>query len=86
MKKLVSWLLLCASLNTGYAQIEIGRVDPPCWWTGMENRELQIMLYGKNIADCDAQIERPGVSLTKAVALDSKNYLFLHGHTQVDYY
>ena len=78
MKKLVSWLLLCASLNTGYAQIEIGRVDPPCWWTGMENRELQIMLYGKNIADCDAQIERPGVSLTKAVALDSKNYLFLY--------
>ncbi len=78
MKKLVSWLLLCASLNTGYAQIEIGRVDPPCWWTGMENRELQIMLYGKNIADCDAQIEHPGVSLTKAVALDSKNYLFLY--------
>ena len=78
MKKLVSWLLLCASLNTGYAQIEIERIDPPCWWTGMENRELQIMLYGKDIADCDTQIEHPGVSLTKAVALESKNYLFLY--------
>ena len=78
MKKILLPLLLCCSLNIGHAKIAIERTDPPCWWTGMENRELQIMLYGKGIADCNVQIEYPGVSLTRVVTLDSKNYLFLY--------
>ena len=36
------------------------------------------MLYVKNIAVCIIKIDYPGVTLSKAVSLDSKNYLFLY--------
>jgi hypothetical protein len=78
MKKIFLSFLLFCTLSTSYAKIDIERIDPPFWWTGMQDRELQIMLYGKNIADCKIKIDYPGVTLTKAVSLDSKNYLFLY--------
>ena len=78
MKKIFLSFLLFCTLSTSYAKIDIERIDPPFWWTGMQDRELQIMLYGKNIADCKIKIDYPGVTLTKAVSLDSKNYSFLY--------
>ena len=78
MKKIFLSFLLFCTLSTSYAKIDIERIDPPFWWTGMQDRELQIMLYGKNIADCKIKIDYPGVTLTKAVSLDSKNYLFIY--------
>ena len=51
MKKIFLSFLLFCTLSTSYAKIDIERIDPPFWWTGMQDRELQIMLYGKNI-DC----------------------------------
>ena len=49
MKRLLLFTicLLCAS--SVYA-IDISRLEPACWWVGMKNPELQIMVYGKNIA------------------------------------
>jgi hypothetical protein len=27
------------------------RVEPPFWWVGMNNTELQLLLYGKDISE-----------------------------------
>ncbi len=78
MKQFFLSLLLLLSALTCHAKIEISRTDPPCWWRGMQNRELQIMLYGERIADCQATINYPGVTLTQTVRMDSPNYLFLY--------
>ena len=43
---LLSFFLL-GPLGNIYCQIN--RVEPPFWWIGMKNTELQLMVYGKNI-------------------------------------
>ena len=44
----------------------------------MKNPELQIMVYGKNIAHAEVSIDYPGVRLKEVVRLESANYLFLY--------
>lgn len=56
----------------------ITNVEPPCWWVGMANDTLQIMLTGPNVADASFSVNYPGVTLLEQVALDSKNYKLLY--------
>ena len=46
MKKTLLFLLISTFT---FAQIQ--RVEPAFWWKGMKNPELQILVYGKNIAN-----------------------------------
>ena len=50
-KNLYIVLLFVADLLTTnlVKAIEITRVEPANWWTGMKNIELRIMVYGPNI-------------------------------------
>lgn len=57
---------------------EISKVDPPYWWTGMEQDTLQIMIQGKDIRDAQVSVDYPGVKLIDAVRLDSPNYQFVY--------
>ena len=38
---------------------QITRVEPPCWWIGM-NTSLQIMVQGPNISECEVELEGKG--------------------------
>ena len=37
---------LLLSLST-YAAMNVNKIDPPFWYTGMQNPELQLMVYGE---------------------------------------
>lgn len=77
MKRIV--LLILISIYTVSAfSIEINRVEPAFWWTGMKNTELQIMVYGKDIARSHVQFEYPGVRLKELVRVENSNYLFIY--------
>ncbi len=55
------------------------RIDPACWFTGMKNPSLQLMVCGQNIASVtDVTTDYPGVSIDSIVRLDSPNYLFIY--------
>ena len=57
----------------------IQRIDPACWFTGMKNPSLQLMVYGQNIASItDVTTDYPGVRIDSIVRLDSPNYLFIY--------
>jgi glycosidase len=58
------------------AQIEV--VDPPFWWTQMPVNELQLQLYGDELGLYRAEVDYPGVKITKQLAVDSPNYLFIY--------
>ena len=58
--------------------IEVKRLEPTCWWVGMKNRELQLMVYGPNIAASRASINYQGVTLKNEVRVENPNYLFLY--------
>lgn len=57
---------------------QIDRAEPLFWWSGMKNPELQVMVYGKDIASYKPTIDYPGVYLKSSVAVESPNYLILY--------
>ena len=56
----------------------VSNVEPPCWWVGMNNDTLQIMVTGPGIGNAEVSADYPGVTLTEQVKLDSPNYKFLY--------
>ncbi len=42
------------------AAYTLEHVDPPMWWTGMNNQELMITIHGSNVSDLDPVIDYPG--------------------------
>lgn len=77
MKKVFSILFITLfTFSISTAQVE--RVEPPFWWTNMPVQELQIQLYGENLGEYRASLNYPGVEITKQLAVDSKNYLFIY--------
>jgi len=54
------------------------KVEPPFWWTGMQHKELQVLVYGENISQTEVSYSYPGVKLKEIVKVESPNYLFLY--------
>ena len=72
---LSSFLALIFAANLFSQDIE--HVDPPFWWVGMNNPELQIMIHGTDISSYEPSIDESGIILSKVNKVDSENYLFL---------
>ena len=70
----VSFLILFSSFS--FSQIE--RIEPPNWWVGFNNNELELLVKGENIIDYQLKLDHPGVSIKSINKADSKNYLFIN--------
>ena len=57
---------------------QLERVEPPFWWTGMKHSEVQVMLYGENIAALTPEFQYPGVELKRIAKTSNNNYLFMY--------
>lgn len=58
--------------------MEIKKVAPSFWWAGMKNPELQILLYGENLALSDVSVSGEGIFLKETVRQANPNYLLLY--------
>lgn len=58
--------------------MEIKKVAPSFWWAGMKNSELQILLYGEDLALSDVSVLGEGIYLKETVKQDNPNYLLLY--------
>jgi glycosidase len=58
--------------------IDIQRIEPAFWWTGMKNTELQLLIYGKGIANSTPSLKYEGVVLHRIEKTENPNYLFLY--------
>ena len=56
----------------------IEKLAPTFWWAGMKNPELQILLYGKDIASSDVTTSSQDVILKEVVKQANPNYLLLY--------
>ncbi|MEW5249252.1 glycoside hydrolase family 13 protein [Microbulbifer discodermiae] len=54
------------------------RVEPPFWWAGMHEPQLQLLLYGENLAGLKPSLSYPGVTLLGSETLGNPNYLFIN--------
>lgn len=72
MKKLTFLFLLISTFS--FAQFQ--RVEPAFWWKGMKNPELQILLYGKNIAQQNIELS-DGIQIKDLTKVENPNYVFI---------
>jgi len=70
---LISFILLI--MNT-IAQ-DIKRIEPPNWWIGMKDQNLQLLVYGDKIAGANVSLKYKDVKLVKINKTENPNYLFL---------
>ena len=61
---------------------QVTRVEPPCWWTGM-NTELQLMVQGPQISDYEVVFEK-GPEVTKIHKADNPDFLFIDVEVPAD--
>lgn len=80
MKKLLFILITFLTSLSTYAAINVSKIDPPCWYVGMKNPELQLMVSGQGIGDASVSLNYPGVSLSSTVKVESNNYLIVYLH------
>ena len=56
---------------------DIERVEPPNWWVGFKNTELQLLVKHPDISERTPRISYPGVHIKAIHKADSPNYLFI---------
>jgi len=71
MKNILFFFLISVSV---FSQIE--RVEPPFWYAGMNHSNLQIMFYGKNIAQNEVSISN-GIIIKDIQKTENQNYVFV---------
>ncbi|HHW80549.1 MAG TPA: glycoside hydrolase family 13 protein [Bacteroidales bacterium] len=74
-KSAVTLLLLFSILMLRAQQL---KVDPAFWWSGMQEPELQIMLYGENIGNYTPTISSNDVVIKESVRLSNANYQIIY--------
>ncbi|MYF68676.1 MAG: alpha-amylase, partial [Proteobacteria bacterium] len=57
---------------------EIERVEPPFWWVGFENPQLQLLVYGEDVGAMSPTVDWPGVTGGEVTTTGNPNYLFVH--------
>ncbi|MBI9033482.1 MAG: glycoside hydrolase family 13 protein [Bacteroidales bacterium] len=72
-----SLILLMSVLNVFAQKTKIDHIEPPNWWVGMQQSELQILIHGDHISDYKVSIDQAGIDLKSVLQLESPNYLFL---------
>ena len=73
MKKLIYISILLFSIST-FSQAE--KIEPPFWWSDMKNTELQLMIYGKNIAKYEVSIS-DNINIVNIRKTENSNYQFI---------
>ena len=68
--------LLFPFSSKSYAVIK--KVAPTFWWAGMKNPELQVLLYGEDIASSEVSISSKDIYLKEIVRQSNSNYLIIY--------
>ena len=76
MKKIMLLLLFTTSL---FAQID--KVEPPFWWSDMKLSSVQVLFYGKNIAQYDVTASN-SVVIENIKKTENPNYVFVTINTK----
>jgi neopullulanase len=73
MKKFILLFFITLSISV-FAQID--KMEPPFWYEGMNKSEVQVLFYGKNIAENTVSISN-NVVITNVTKTENPNYIFV---------
>ncbi|MBB4805164.1 glycosidase [Chryseobacterium defluvii] len=75
MRKLYIIVALSAA-SLAFSQKALEKVEPAFWWKGMNNPELQILVYGKDIVKNEIELS-DGIQVKKIQKVENPNYVFI---------
>ena len=75
--KNISILLLLILGSSLYAQ-KIDRIEPPFWYVGMNQNQLELLIYGKDISQFTVSIDNKNIEILDIKKTENRNYLFLN--------
>jgi len=78
MKRLILFVILVFISIQTLLSIDIKKLEPAFWWAGMKNNELQVLMYGDNIAKCEVSISSKNVKIQEIVRMENPNYLLVY--------
>ena len=73
MKSIIKVVILLFSISI-FSQVE--KIEPPFWWSNMKNPELQLVVYGNNIAKYDVSIS-DNIKIINVRKTENPNYQFI---------
>ncbi|NIF06358.1 glycoside hydrolase family 13 protein [Chryseobacterium sp. Tr-659] len=79
MKTIYAALALSVA-SVAFSQKTLERVEPAFWWKGMKNPELQILVYGKGIANNEISLS-DGIRIKDIQKVENPNYVFITVNT-----
>ncbi len=56
---------------------KINKIEPPNWWSGMKNPELQLMIYGENLNDVKVSSSNKKFKIKKVSPAQNSSYIFV---------
>src|SRR5690554_2223671 len=80
------FLITCLSCDTTNTKVDVGaitiendveRIEPPHWWAGLKNTDLQLLVKEDQISKAVPEIAKEGISIKKVTKGDSPDYLFI---------
>ncbi len=79
IKQILTAFAAVLAFGLSASAADIQRMDPPFWYAGMKNHELQVLFYGKDIAASEFSLkDYPGVSVKEVAKVSNPNYLFVY--------
>lgn len=80
MRKIYTFFALSAASIAFSQSKTLEKVEPAFWWKGMKNPELQILVYGKGIANNEISLS-DGVQMKGIQKVENPNYVFITVNT-----
>ncbi|WP_306349978.1 glycoside hydrolase family 13 protein [Flavobacterium sp. '19STA2R22 D10 B1'] len=74
--KFFTKIIVLLLLIHGSVFAQIDRVEPPFWWTDMKHSDLQILFYGKNIAQYQPTVS-DAIIIKEVLKTENPNYVFI---------
>lgn len=75
--KNLCFLMLFILGSSLYAQ-KIDRIEPPFWYVGMNQNQLELLIYGKDISQFTPAVEDEKIQILEIKKTENSNYLFLN--------
>ena len=57
---------------------KINRIEPPYWWADMNHKQLELLIYGEDIASYKPTIDDSRIQLIEVKRTENENYIFLN--------
>lgn len=57
--------------------MEVERIDPPFWWTGMKDPAVQLMVFGQEVGMTTPFVNADDIEITGIHRVDHPDYLFI---------